>query len=99
MNAQNTPKPASMSLRPWRVVAALDGVTFEVWTRDDGTPGSRNNFAIATGIQDEAEAQLLASAPELETVAKKFIHGCEIGAQVGEVYFSALIDEARAATA
>lgn len=48
---------------PWRVVNA-DGI-WEVWTRQDNTPGSRNNYMIAGSIQTEAEAIKLAAAPEM----------------------------------
>lgn len=62
--ADHTP---AMALRPWRVVPALDGLTFEVWTQEDNTPGSRNNFAVASGIQDERDARVIAAVPELLT--------------------------------
>lgn len=60
MSAQHTP-----DLRlPWRAYQASTGF-WEVWTRQNDEPGNRNNYAIAVGIQDEAEANLLASSGEL----------------------------------
>lgn len=38
---------------------------YEIWTAKNETPGSRNNYIIALGIQHEEEATLLAAAPEL----------------------------------
>ena len=55
----------SFLFSPWRVIVPAPGDTFEVWTRFDETPGARNNYAVATGIQSESEAVLLAVAPEL----------------------------------
>lgn len=43
---------------PWRVVESSEG-TFEVWTREDHAPGSRNNYAIAIGIQSRDEADFM----------------------------------------
>lgn len=51
----NTAKPDSRL--PWRVVE-VEGF-FEIWTREDNTPGSRNNYMIADNIQDKSEAQRL----------------------------------------
>lgn len=58
--AQHTP---ASSLTPWRIVNDIG--SFSVWTRQDDTPGSRNNFVITDGIQDEQQARLIAAAPEL----------------------------------
>lgn len=49
----------------WRVVRAEDAPCFEIWTARDETPGSRNNYVIADGIQLESEAFKLAAAPEM----------------------------------
>lgn len=49
--------------QPWRVVAS-EGF-WQVWTAYDSTPGSRNNYVIADGIQSEEEANLIAQAPAM----------------------------------
>lgn len=49
----------------WRVVIADGEVCYQVWTRLDESAGGRNNYIIADGIQSEAEAKILAAAPEL----------------------------------
>lgn len=49
---------------PWRAIQSEHG-DWEVWTRLDPAPGSLNNYSIASGIQSEQEARLLASVPEL----------------------------------
>lgn len=56
--------PDSFKLTPWRVDFDSD-MNLGVFTRRDDSPGSLNNFAVACGIQDEEEARLIASAPEL----------------------------------
>lgn len=73
-------------LMPWRVVEAEDQ-TFEVWTRADDSIGSRNNYAIATGIQFHCEAELivkcvnqrneLVSALESIRAEANFQEGCD----------------------
>ena len=55
-------KPA---FAPWRFIPGDGGETHEVWTAFDRAAGSRNNYAVATGIQDRNEGQLMAAAPEL----------------------------------
>ena len=47
--------PASFALTPWRV-GEDPGGNAAVWTRHDPAAGSRNNWMIAEGIQDEREA-------------------------------------------
>lgn len=49
------------SLRPWRVEQSPEGF-WQVWTARDETPGSRNNYVIADGIQSEDEARLIVAA-------------------------------------
>lgn len=51
-------------LTPWRVVQSRTG-SFQIWTKYDDAPGSRNNYVVADGIQSESEAHLLAQAPAL----------------------------------
>lgn len=53
---------------PWRVVN--DGECWQVWTARNETPGSRNNYVIADGIQSREEALQLAAAPVLFAAAK-----------------------------
>jgi hypothetical protein len=55
-------KPA---FAPWRFIPGAGEDSNEVWTAFDGTPGARNNYAVATGIQDSREGALIATAPEL----------------------------------
>lgn len=51
---------------PWRVGDLSDQESpQQVWSRYDDTPGSRNNFVVADDIQSEADARLIAAAPEL----------------------------------
>jgi hypothetical protein len=38
---------------------------YRIWSKQDDKPGSRNNYVIADDIQSEAEARLIAAAPEL----------------------------------
>lgn len=59
---------------PWRLVRAPEG-HWQVWTKHDPTPGSKNNFVVADGIQSEDDAQLIAQAPLV--AAQLAIHdGC-----------------------
>lgn len=64
----STPNPdkdnAALLFAPLRVVPICEGAAFEVRTRQDDTPGSRNNFVLCT-CQQEPEANLFAAAPEL----------------------------------
>ncbi len=55
--------------------------------------------AGAISLQDFSHARLLAAAPALLIIAKKFRRGCENGEHVGEVFFTKLIDEVDAAIA
>lgn len=50
---------------PWRVVKDHEGQTWDIWTVYDPAPGSQNNYILAAGIQSEAEANVMAAAPEL----------------------------------
>lgn len=61
-----TPKPDSRL--PWRVVFPKENFGLcQVWTNQDDTLGNRNNYMIADSIQSEAEAQLIAQAPTLQS--------------------------------
>ena len=65
-----------------------------------------NNFEIADGmglvatveksVHASQRARLIAAAPELLEVSRRFVDGCERGEVVGEVFFSRLLNEARA---
>lgn len=52
------------STKPWRVVANEEG-HWEVWTKLDATPGSRNNWIVADLIQTRKDAETIAAAPAL----------------------------------
>ena len=60
--ASHTPAMRQSSRLPWRVVETDAG--YEVWTRDDDTPGSQNNYVVAGEIQFRSEARLIAAAPD-----------------------------------
>jgi hypothetical protein len=49
----------------WRIVPPTENSAWQVWTAEDETPGSQNNYVIADDIQAEDEARLLSASPEL----------------------------------
>jgi hypothetical protein len=75
-----TPEPIATrpdSRLPWRVVF-YEGF-WQVWTRQNDTPGNRNNYVIADGIQTEAEAYLIAAAPTLLAACNSVCNSWESG--------------------
>lgn len=57
---------------PWRVVHSEE-CGWEVWTACDETPGNLSNYTVAYDIQNEDEARLLATAPQLYSLLHEMI--------------------------
>lgn len=51
-------------ITPWRAVQSEEGF-WQVWTAQDDTLGSKNNYVIAGEIQREDEARAIAALPAL----------------------------------
>lgn len=89
----NTTKPAHTP-GPWRYEASTKTIR--------SVP---TNYWLATmdswdgAVNHEANALLIASAPDLLEIARLFREGCVRGEAVGEVFFSALLDKVDAAIA
>lgn len=58
------------SKAPWRIVRPEDEFP-QVWRAEDTALGSRNNWAVAEGIQSEADLRLIAAAPALLEFAEE----------------------------
>ena len=62
-------------------------------------PGPRVWLPQIEQREADDNLRLFLAAPAMRTVCLAFIEGCERGEVVGEVFFSRLLDEARAALA
>jgi hypothetical protein len=63
MNTHTTHTPDAILFAPLSVLKMEDG-SAEIWTREDNTPGTRNNFVLAS-CDNAHDAYVLAAAPEL----------------------------------
>lgn len=77
---------AAILFSPLRVVPVA-GAYYEVRTKQDDTPGSRNNFCLVS-CENENEAQLFSAAPELlsaaenaENLLKELFRRVKVGAE------------------
>lgn len=87
-------KPQS-TREPWRIVKTDSG-TFEIWTRYDDTPGSRN-YVIAADIQDEREANRICKAVNRDHAFEALLEVARMAASSIAIEPIALMDAARAA--
>lgn len=61
MTTTNKTNTDQATARPWRIVQAQQGY-WQIWSAYDDSPGSRNNYVIADGIQSKDEAALIVQA-------------------------------------
>lgn len=102
---KNEIKPAAHTPTPWKFHTDRYNNHMAIIPPHNNVHGQFTSVALHTGYNEEAKAnaalivRAVNSHEELVSVCADFCKGCENGEQVGEKFFSALLDRARAALA